>query len=40
LTASEQIVADQTAAEESRRQSHAKDEEGAAHEQEEKLTPQ
>jgi hypothetical protein len=39
LTASEQIAADQTAAEESRRHSLATDQEAAAHEQEEKLTP-
>jgi hypothetical protein len=40
LTASEQIVADKVAAEESRRQSHPTGPEGAAHEPEEKLTPQ
>jgi hypothetical protein len=40
LTASEQIVADQVAAEESRRQPRATDDEGAADEHDEKLTPQ
>jgi hypothetical protein len=40
LTTSEQTAADQTAAEESRRESQATGHDGAAHEQEEKLTPE
>jgi hypothetical protein len=39
LTTSEQTAAEQTAADESRREFQATDYEGAAYEQEEKLTP-
>ena len=39
LTTSEQTAAEETAAKESGRESQARDDEGAAHNEEEKLTP-